>query len=297
MAQLLEPRVLQPVSRRRQRQSRDEPPGIVVDAGRDAAHAQFQFLVVARASLLAHERQLALELREIGNAVLRMPREARARRVGAHARGFVGGEKELADRSQMQRRPPADRPHDLHARALRIRALDIDDLVALTHREIHRLPRLAMQFAHRRHRGFAHREPRLHQIAEFEQPHAEPVRARIRTVDEPAQHHVVQDAVRRRRMQFRAVREFFEADGIGMRGEGIEKTHHALDDLNGRFGFRVRIAHRGKSVDASNSGTAIVSRNVKKAKGRALPSLFWVRMPAHRGSSRIFGAFSRRVEE
>ncbi len=45
------------------------------------------------------------------------------------------------------------------------------------------------------------------------------------------------------RMQRRVLREFFQADGVGVRGKRVEQAHHALDHLYGRSGFRVRIAH------------------------------------------------------
>ena len=172
-----------------------------------------------------------------------MAGEAGACSVGADSGGFVGCEKEFSHRCQMQRCASTNSTHDLHARTLRISPLYIDDFVALTHRQVHGLPGFAMQLAHGRHGRFPNRKPRLHQIAEFQQTHAEPVSAWIGTVNQTAGHHVVQDAVRGRRMQRRALREFFKTDGIGMRGKRIEQAHHALDHLNGRSGFRARIAH------------------------------------------------------
>ena len=123
----------------------------------------------ARAGVLAHVQQFAFEFAEVGNAVLGVPRKARACRVRAHTCGFVRGEEQLADRCQMQRRPPANGTYDLHAGTLGIGALDIDDLIALTHREIHRLAGQAVQFAHWRQRSIAHRQTRLDQIAQLQQ--------------------------------------------------------------------------------------------------------------------------------
>ena len=80
----------------------------------------------------------------------------------------------------MQRRPAADGPHHLHARALAVGALDVDDLVALAHRQVHRLVRQLVQLAHRAERGVAHVQPRLDQVAQFQQPHAQPVTAGLR---------------------------------------------------------------------------------------------------------------------
>ena len=110
-------------------------------------------------------------------------------------------QEEFADRSQVQGRTATDCAHDLHARALAEGALDIDDLVALAHREIHGLVRQAMQFAHGCDGGFAYIEPRLDQIAQFQQAHAQTVAAGFGAVDETAQREVVENAVRRRRVQ------------------------------------------------------------------------------------------------
>jgi len=81
-------------------------------------------------------------------------------------------------------------------------------------------------------RGIAHRQARLHEIAEFQQAHAEPVGAGIGAVDEPAHHHVVQDAVGGRRMQLGTECELFQADRVAMRSKGVQQAHHALDHLD-----------------------------------------------------------------
>jgi hypothetical protein len=105
-----------------------------------------------------------------------------------------------------------------------------------------------MQLAHRHQRRIAHRQARLHEVAEFEQPHAEPVRAGIGAVDEAAGHHVVQDAMRGGRMQFRALREFLQADGIAVSGERVQQPHHAFDHLDRRFGIRGGLVHVGGRI-------------------------------------------------
>jgi hypothetical protein len=157
----------------------------------------------------------------------------------------------------VQRRAAADRAHHLHPRALAVGALDVDDFVALAHRQVDRLAGEAMQLAHRHQRGVAYRQPRLHQVAELEQPHAEPVGAGVGAVDEAAGHHVVENAVRRRRMQFRALREFLQTDGVAVRGERVQQPHHPFDHLDRGFGIRGGLGHiggkiGGESVDASS---------------------------------------------
>ncbi|MNT36142.1 hypothetical protein D3C72_1722060 [compost metagenome] len=164
-----------------------------------------------------------------------MPGQPGAGGVVAHARGFVGGQEQLADRGQVQRRTAADGAHHLHAGALAVGALDIHDLVALAYRQVDRLPGHAVQRAHRRQRRVAHRQARLDQVAQFQQAHAKAVAARIGAVDETAGHHVVKDAVRGGRMQARGQRQLFEADRVGVLGEGVQQGHHALDDLDGRL--------------------------------------------------------------
>ena len=118
--------------------------------------------------------------RQLGDAVARVAGQPGAGGIGAHALRVVVRQEQLADRGEMQRRPPADGAHDLHARALAVGALDVDDLVALAHRQVDRLVRQLVQLAHRRQRGIAHVEPRLDQVAELEQSHAEAVAARPR---------------------------------------------------------------------------------------------------------------------
>ena len=106
----------------------------------------------------------------------------------------------------MQRRPAADGAHHLHARAFAVGALDVDDLVALAHRQVDRLVGQLVQFAHRPERGVAHVEPGLHQVAEFQQAHAEAVAAGLGAIDEAADGQVVEDAVRGRRVQAASAR-------------------------------------------------------------------------------------------
>ena len=135
-----------------------------------------------------------------------MAGQAGARGVGAHALRVVVGQEQLADRGQVQRRAAADGAHHLHARAFAVGALDVDDLVALAHRQVDRLVRELVQFAHRAQRRVAHVQPRLDQVAQFQQAHAQPVAAGLGAVDEAADGQVVEDAVRGGRVQAGASR-------------------------------------------------------------------------------------------
>ena len=179
-----------------------------------------------------HPRQLALEPRQLGDAVARVAGQAGARRVGADALRVVVGEEELADRRQMQRRTPADGANDLHSRPFAVGALDVDDLVALAHREVDRLVRQLVQLAHRAERRVANVEPRLDQVAELEQAHAEAVAARLGPVDEAADRQVVEDAVRGRRVQPALLADRLERDRLLVRREQVEQAEGTLEHLD-----------------------------------------------------------------
>jgi hypothetical protein len=90
-----------------------------------------------------------------------------------------------------------------------------------------------VQLAHRAERRIAHIQPRLHQVAEFEQPHAELIRPGFGAVDEAGSDEVVEDAMRGGGMQPGALGEFLQADRVGLGGQGIEQRHQPVDDLDG----------------------------------------------------------------
>ena len=172
----------------------------------------------------------------------------------------------------MQRRAPADRAHHLHAAALGDRTFDVDDFVALSDRQVDRLSGGAVQFAHRPERCVAHVEPGLHQIAEFQQPHAELVGARFGTIDEPGGHQIVQDAVRGRRVQPGAARQILQADRIGLVGECIEQRHQPLDDLDrGLAVVGRRCAGSGHGGYCRSDGMDSVYRDMKQRLAKRCP--------------------------
>src|SRR5690606_38426197 len=75
-AELVDPLVLDELGGRRDRQAGDQAARVVADTGGDAADTGFEFFIVAGVAAGAHERELALELRGLGDAVARVPREA-----------------------------------------------------------------------------------------------------------------------------------------------------------------------------------------------------------------------------
>src|SRR3546814_5042350 len=66
----------------------------------------------------------------------------------------------------MQRGPPADGAHHLHAGPFAPGAIDVDDLVALLPRQVDGLAGELVQRAHGRDGGFAHVQAPLHQRSE-----------------------------------------------------------------------------------------------------------------------------------
>jgi hypothetical protein len=136
--------------------------------------------------LLRTEPVRAPEPAQVGDAVAGVAGQAGARGIGTHPLRVVMGQEQLAHRGEVQRCAAAHGAHHLHARAFAVGALDVDDLVALAHRQVHRLVGELVQFAHRRHGSVAHVQPGLHQVAQFQQPHAQPVAAGLGPVDEAA---------------------------------------------------------------------------------------------------------------
>lgn len=165
--------------------------------GGHAPHPQFQFLVVACVAQGAHRRQLALQPRQIGDAVARVADQTRTGRIGAYPGGVVVREEQLAHGGQVQWRSAADGSDDLHARTLTVAALDVHDLVALPHRQVHGLLGEPVQFPHRTDGRLAHVEPRLDQVAKFEQAHAKPVASHLGPVHQPPVRQIVEDPMGR----------------------------------------------------------------------------------------------------
>jgi hypothetical protein len=86
-----------------------------------------------------------------------------------------------------QRRAAANGPHDLHAGALAPGAVDVDDLVALLHREVDGLPGGAVQVAHDADGGLAHIEAALDQRTQFKQAHAQLVQTVVHPLQQQKQ--------------------------------------------------------------------------------------------------------------
>lgn len=172
--------------------------------------------------------------------------QAGARGLDAHGFRIVDREEQFTGGSQMQRRPAADGAHHLHARTLREGAVDVDDLIALAHLQIDRLMRLAMQSAHESDSRFMHAEPTFYDIFQFQQTYAEPIGAGLGTLYQPLQHQIVEDAMRRRRMQFGYCRQLLETCRVRIAGKRMHQGHQTFDDLNGGcvvFGGALRSLH------------------------------------------------------
>ena len=132
----------------------------------------------------------------------------------------------------MQRRAATNGANDLHAGALAPGAIDVDDFVSLLHREIDSLPGQFVQGAHRVDRCLAHVKAPLDERTEFQQAHAELIETIIDPLDIATNHHVVENPVRRRRMQARRSGELLQRDGFSLRGQGVEQVGGALKHLN-----------------------------------------------------------------
>jgi len=95
-----------------------------------------------------------------------------------------------------------------------------------------------VQVLHARHGGVADVDARLDQIAQFQQPDAEPVGAGLVAFGEAARAHRREDAVRGRRVQAGFLGEVLEAHRLVIVGQDIEQLHHAVDDLDRGLALR-----------------------------------------------------------
>jgi hypothetical protein len=68
-------------------------------------------------------------------------------------------------------------------------------------------------------------------------------------------------------MQARALRQLFQADGLGMLSKDFEQTDHALDYLDGTLGFR--FSHARPPV----SNRAILHRHAEWQRKRPLTAV------------------------
>ena len=154
--------------------------------------------------------------------------------IGPQTLGFFGGQEQFAHRSEVQGGAAANGAHHLHARTLAVGALHVNDFIALTHAQVHRLLNLLVQFAHGQQGGIAHIEPSFDQVAQLQQAHAQTVAAGLGSVHKTPQGEVVQDAVRGGGVKPGFFADFFEADRLFARGQHIDQGKHTLDHLNGR---------------------------------------------------------------
>ncbi|OPZ04126.1 MAG: hypothetical protein BWZ09_02008 [Alphaproteobacteria bacterium ADurb.BinA305] len=210
--------------------------------------------------MAAHAVELLLQRRQRGDRGRGGGGQGGAAGVVADALEAVLDQEELAGGGGVQRRARAHDVHHAHRGAPARGALDIHDLVAGAHPQVHALAGGGVQLEHVGHRGLAQRDARLHQAAELEQADPEPVGAGLRALDEAAVRHRAEDAVRGRRMQPGLDRELLELDRIGMFGQHVEQLHHAFDDLDRGLafgtggGFGLLRLHGGSGKDRKLAG-------------------------------------------
>lgn len=128
----------------------------------------------------------------------------------------------------MQRCMTANGAHHLHARALAVGTLHIDDFIALAHAEIDGLLDQLVQLAHAGQCGFAHAQAGLDQIAQFQKAHAQAVAAGFRAVYEAACSQIIEDAVGGGGVQTRLLADFLERHGFFTGGQNVDQDKHAL---------------------------------------------------------------------
>ncbi len=136
-------------------------------------------------------------------------------------------------------------------------AFHIDDLVALAHAQIDALADPLVQPLHQRQRGITDVDPRLDQVAQFEQADAQAVGAGVRSFHDAADRHGGQDAMGRGRMQPGFQRELLQADRVVVTGEHVEEGRHPLDDLDAaaRLGGRRSGGGKRRREGTGHGGT------------------------------------------
>jgi hypothetical protein len=169
----------------------------------------------------------------------------------------------------------ADDVHDPHQGAPARGALDVHDLVVAAHREVDRLADLRVQLAHERQRMLAHADAGLHQVAELQQAHPEPVAALLDALDHAVAHECGEDAVRGGRVQPRLAGEDLQADRVRGVGQDVEQLHHPLDDLDGVLGFLV--AHGGVGLPICRWAKVYTAIRKPRRAGAQSPVLSFAR--------------------
>ena len=167
--------------------------------------------------------------------------QAGAHGIGPHALGFIGSQKQLAVRGEVQRRVTTNGAHHLHAGAFAVGAFHIDDFIALAHAQIHGLLDLLVQQAHGGQGGFAHAQAGFDQVTELQQAHAKAVAAGFGAVHKTACRQVVQDAVCSGGVQAGFLADVFQRYRFFARGQHVDQDKHALQHLYAGFSGYVLI--------------------------------------------------------
>jgi hypothetical protein len=84
----------------------------------------------------------------------------------------------------VERRPRSHDLHDAHHGVAVGRALDINHLILVPHREVDRFSQLLVQDLHMGQRLLPHADARFDEVAELQQADAEPVGAGLDAVDQ-----------------------------------------------------------------------------------------------------------------
>ncbi|MNT32792.1 hypothetical protein D3C72_1686900 [compost metagenome] len=124
--------------------------------------------------------------------------------------GVVERQKKLAGRCEVQRGTSPNCTDHLHAGAFAVGPFHVHNFIALAHAQVHRLLDQLVQVAHGGQRCIAHTQACLDEVAQFQEAHAQAVAAGFRTVHKTAYGQIVQDAMRRGRVQARLFADLLE---------------------------------------------------------------------------------------
>ena len=136
----------------------------------------------------------------------------------------------------MQRGATTNGADHLHARAFAVGAFDVNDFVTLAHAQVDGLLNEFVQVTHGGKGRIAHIEPALDHIAQLQQTHAQAIVTSLWAVHKAAGGQVVQDAVRRRRVQPGFLADFLERDGFFAGRQYVDQAEHAFNHLDGGHG-------------------------------------------------------------
>jgi hypothetical protein len=168
---------------------------VVADRCGDTAQADLRLFIVISHFMAANFVEFFCERVEARQRMRRLARQTGTTGIGAHSGGAVGSEKQFAHGSQVQGCPATHQIDDTYQRATARSPFDVDDLVVVANAEIDGFANALMQLLHVWQGDLADVDPRLDQIAEFEQPDTERVAAAFVALDDRGAGHRRQDPV------------------------------------------------------------------------------------------------------